>query len=368
MSYTIKDLHRKIEALAPRHMAESWDNVGLLIGDEDQKVNKVLLALDATPSVIDEAIAKGADLIVTHHPLIFKGIKNINNKTVLGKSILKLIKNNIGLISAHTNLDTAWGGTNDVLASLLGLEQIKILEPQGYDQYKKIVVYAPKSHSEQVREAMCEASAGHIGNYSHCTFNTEGVGTFKPSGGTNPYIGSPHKLEKVDEIRIETIVKEKSLKKVLSAMESAHPYEEIAYDIYNLEQKDLSYGIGRYGVLSEDMTLEKFTEYAKERLNLEYIQYVGHKNKSIRTIALCTGSGMDYVSKAQKVGADVYLTGDIRYHDAQDALFSGMSLVNASHYGTEVLVLPFLEDYLRTHLPELNIVQTNQERDPFTTL
>lgn len=364
----IKDLCRQLEKLAPKYMAESWDNVGLLVGDEEKEVKRIMLALDATPDVIDEAVNNKIDLIITHHPLIFKGLKQVNNKSVLGKSILKMIQNNVALYSAHTNLDMASGGTNDAIASLLGLEHVKVLKAEGFNYYKKLVVYVPATHSQQVADAMCKAGAGHIGNYSHCTFNTKGIGTFQPLEGTDPFIGEQGKVENVEEIRIETIVRSAEVGHIINEMIKAHPYEEVAYDIYALDKKDMAYGIGRTGQLVEEMTLESFATFVKDKLGLEYIQYIGHKNKKVKTIAFCTGSAIQYMKDAKKHKADVYMTGDIKYHDAQDALFEGINLINASHFGTEVLVLPFLKDYLGKHFEKLDIMMTTKEKDPFTTL
>ncbi|NDO46565.1 Nif3-like dinuclear metal center hexameric protein [Clostridium sp. MD294] len=347
MAVLCKEIIEQIETFAPQYLAEQWDNVGLTVGDKNKEVKKVLVALDVMTPVIEEAIHIGADLIVTHHPMIlFQKIKNIQSDTSLGKKIYNLIKNDISAYCAHTNLDIAFGGTNDVLANLAGLENIKILKNTNAEQLKKIVVYVPKEHQQTLREAICDAGAGFIGNYSHCTFSSEGIGTFLPLEGTKPYLGKPGLLEKVQEVRLETIVPSSLLHTVLKTIKKVHPYEEPAYDIYDVEQKGKQYGIGRIGTLKESMTFEQYSVFLKKQLSLDSIRIVGEKNKNIKTVALCTGSGVEFMEQAKIMGADAYLTGDIKFHEAQRAIEMGLCVADVTHYASEVIVVPILKQFL----------------------
>lgn len=347
MSVTCKEIMHSMEQFAPKHLAEHWDNVGLNVGNPDSKVSKILVALDVLPSVIDEAIEWKADMIITHHPMIlFQKIKGITADTSLGKKIYSLIQHNISAYSAHTNLDIAFGGTNDVLAELVDLEDIEILQETTSEELKKIVVYVPISHEEAVRNAMCDAGAGYIGKYSCCTFGVEGTGTFLPEEGAEPFLGSLGKLEKAKEIRLETIISKQKLKKVMGKMLSAHPYEEVAFDIYPVEQKGNCYGIGRIGNLKKPMSFEAYANLLKERLGLSSIRLVGDPSQQIERVGLCTGSGVEFMEVAKRKGADAFITGDIKFHEAQRALEMGLCIADATHYASEVLIVPILKKYL----------------------
>lgn len=347
MAVLCREVIKQLETFAPKQLAEQWDNVGLTVGDKNQSVHKILVALDVIPDVIQEAIDIGADMIVTHHPMIlFQKIKKIQADDILGKKIYSLIQNNISAYCAHTNLDIAFGGTNDVLAKLAGLEDIEILEQTDIEALKKIVVYIPKGYENVVRRAMCEAGAGFIGNYSDCTFLSEGTGTFLPLEGTKPFLGKQGKLESAQEIRLETIAPQNIVTAVLEAMKKVHPYEEPAYDIYAVEQKGKCYGIGRIGTLKQSMTFEEYSKFLKERLQLDAIRIVGQRDKSIKTVALCTGSGVEFMEQAKKLGADAYLTGDIKFHEAQRALELELCVADVTHYASEVLVVPILKEFL----------------------
>ncbi len=347
MSVLCREIIKELETFAPKQLAEDWDNVGLTVGDKNKAVNKILVALDVIPDVIQEAIDMGADMIVTHHPMIlFQKIKNIQADDMLGKKIYALIQNGISAYCAHTNLDIAFGGTNDTLAALAGLENIEILEQTNAESLKKIVVYIPKGHENAVREAMCNAGAGFIGKYSDCTFSTEGTGTFLPREGTKPFLGEQGTLERVEEVRLETIAPQNKVSAVIEAMKKAHPYEEPAYDIYAVEQCGKRYGIGRIGTLKQPMSFEEYSLFLKDKLQLDAIRIVGKKDKKIKTVALCTGSGVEFMEQAKKMGADAYLTGDMKFHEAQRALELELCVADVTHYASEVLVVPILKQFL----------------------
>ncbi|WP_105615078.1 Nif3-like dinuclear metal center hexameric protein [Vallitalea okinawensis] len=368
MNVRVEDICKAMEQIAPTYMAEKWDNVGLLVGRKERKVQRILLALDATPDVINEAIDNKVDLIITHHPVPFKPVSRINSDHLVGRQLLDLMENKIALFTAHTNLDATTGGTADVVADLLGLTDQKLLTQLGVEKLLKLVVFVPEKDAEHVRQVIGDAGAGHIGNYSHCTFSTSGEGTFLPQDGSNPYIGQQGHLEKVNELRIETIVSSSQVSNVIKAMIDAHPYEEVAYDLYPLKLEDQPFGAGRVGYLKTTMSLESFAKEVKEKLQLESIQYVGDPNKIIKKVALCTGSAMDFIDDAIGSGADVYLTGDIKYHEASDAVSDGIALVNASHFGTECLILQMLEEKLNNIFANVDIIRTKVQKDPFITL
>lgn len=347
MSVKVKDIMGVMEQIAPKKLAEGWDNVGLAIGDPEREVTKILVALDVIDPVVEEAKEIGAEMIVTHHPmLLFKKIESITTENALGRRIYNLIENGIAAFSAHTNLDIVGGGTNDVLAELAELENRELLEETWAQTFKKIVVYVPVGHEDAVRNAMCDAGAGHIGAYSHCTFGAAGKGTFLPLEGTNPFLGEQGKLEVADEIRLETIVPAEQVNGVVKAMIAAHPYEEAAYDIYPVEQKGKPEGIGRMGELPEAVPFKEFAAMLKEKLGLDAIRLVGDPEKMVKKVGLCTGAGVSFTSLAAAKGCDAYLTGDIKYHEAQEAVEKGIAVVDVTHYASEVLIVPVLQKKL----------------------
>ncbi len=347
MSVKVKDIMGVMEEIAPQKLAENWDKPGLAIGDPEREVKKILVALDVIEPVIAEAKRIGADMIVTHHPmLLFRKIESITADHPLGRRIYALIENGIAAFSAHTNLDVAQGGTNDVLAELAGLEHIEILEETWTQPLKKIVVYVPVGFEEAVRNAMCEAGAGQIGAYSHCTFGVQGKGTFLPLEGTQPFLGESGRLEEASEIRLETIVPAERANAVVKAILAAHPYEEVAYDIYPVEQNGGREGMGRIGDLPEAVSFREFAEILREKLHLDHIRLVGEADKRIKRVGLCTGAGAEFIALAKAKGADAFLTADIKYHEAQKAVELGIAVADLTHYESEVLIVPVLQKKL----------------------
>ena len=347
-SVRVKDIMGAMEEIAPKKLAEEWDKPGLAIGDPEREVKKILVALDVIDPVVEEAKRIGADMIVTHHPMrLFRKIESITADTLLGNRIFNLIQNNIAAFSAHTNLDVAAGGTNDVLAELAGLERIEILEETWVQGLKKIVVYVPVGYEQAVRNAMCSAGAGHIGAYSHCTFGTAGKGTFLPPEGTHPFLGKQGELETADEIRLETIAPSEQVHAVVQAMLAAHPYEEAAYDIYPVEQTGKKEGIGRIGELPDAIPFREFAKRLREKLGLDAIRLVGDGEKPVKRVGLCTGAGAEFVSLAAAKGCDAYLTADMKYHEAQKAVELGIAVADVTHYASEVLIVPVLQKKLQ---------------------
>ncbi len=339
-----------IEKLAPKTLAEDWDNVGLQVGDPRADIKKILVSLDLTEEVLQEAIKEKANMIITHHPFIFKSLKNIRMDLSTGNLIKQLIQKEINLYAAHTNLDITENGLNDMLAEKLSLQHIEVLSTMGQEKLFKIVVFVPKGHEDQIKDVMGKQGAGWIGNYSHCTFQAPGTGTFKPLEGTNPFIGSMGKIEKVEESRVETIVTQKILSKTLNAIIKAHPYEEVAYDIYPLENQGKVYGLGRIGIYEQPMAYDEFLNLLKAILNIEHLRTAGAKKESIKKVALCTGSGAEYIHRAAMLGVDVFITGDLKYHEAQQAKSLGISVIDAGHFATEIIVMEGLKRYLDKEL------------------
>lgn len=368
MQARCREIFRMIEELSPPDLAEEWDNCGLQVGDPQRMADRVLLALDMDEAVLDEALELEAGLVITHHPLLLKGIKQIREDLLPGRLVSKIIRAGITVYSAHTNLDSAGGGVNTVLAEALDLTGTEILRP-GKEKHLKLAVFVPVDHCDQVREALAGAGAGWIGNYSHCAFMSGGTGTFRPLEGASPYIGRAGDLEKVEEIRVETILPARITGGVIEAMLAAHPYEEVAYDLYPLENRSVSSGLGRVGSLKEAVSLNEFARKVKEALGVPAIRCGGLAGGKIQKVAVCGGSGGDLWPLALKAGADVLVTGDIGYHSARDMLAAGISFVDAGHYGTERLVLGPLARHLtegcRDRNLEVEFIVSSVDGDPF---
>jgi len=357
-----------MEKLAPKKLAMEWDNPGLAVGDPAAKINKILIVLTVTLEAVRYAAQNGFDMIISHHPMIFKPINALRKDLPLGSVAYEAIKHGITIYSAHTNLDVAANGVNDVLAKALELEDVTILKKTAEEPLKKITVYVPRGYENAVRNAMGDAGAGFIGNYSHCSFNMAGTGTFKPGEGTKPFVGEKGKLEVVDEVRIETIVPETLVRKVISAMLKVHPYEEAAYDIYPLENVGNEFGLGRVGNLKKSVSLKTLCETVKLKLSASYVRVSGELNREVSKVAVCGGAGGDLISTAAFAGADVFITGDVKYHDAVDAKALDLAVIDAGHFSTENPVLAVLVGYLEREielLGEKAYIQVYEDKDPF---
>ncbi|MGI8316120.1 Nif3-like dinuclear metal center hexameric protein [Halobacillus mangrovi] len=364
---TAQEVIREFEKWSPKHLAFDWDNVGLQIGTLNKPIENVMVTLDVLENVVDEAIEKNVDLIIAHHPVLFVKLSEINFDTPKGRVIRKLIQHDITVYAAHTNLDVAKGGVNDVMAEALNLENVKPLLSSQQDDLVKLTVFVPEEHADALRNAVSNAGAGHIGNYSHCTYQLSGEGTFKPLEGTNPYIGSKGELEMVKEKRIETIVPKSKLKDVLKAMEEAHPYEEVAYDLYPLLNEGETLGAGRIGRLPEPVSLEELCRLVKEKYSVPTVRFVGENTKPVKKVALLGGSGEKFIHQAKRSGADVYITGDLTFHLAQDAKEMGLSIIDPGHH-VEKIICQKVKDYLEKHCNQdsrLNIMISEANTEPF---
>ncbi|HCX65181.1 MAG TPA: Nif3-like dinuclear metal center hexameric protein [Eubacteriaceae bacterium] len=339
-----------LNEFAPFGLAEEWDHVGLMVGSKEISIQKILFCLDVTEQVIDEAIEEKADLILSHHPFFFESVKRLDWSDQKAKEIQKIIKHDISVISAHTNLDSSKWGLNAVLAQRIGLKEHRPLMAKFEGRRYKLAVYVPDSHAEEVKKAMFGSGAGKLGNYSECSFEISGIGQFKPNRKANPYLGSNENLERVKEQKIEVLIMEKDLASVQLALKRAHPYEEPAYEIYEILQGDAEHGLGVVGKLSEGMTTSDFVKKTKEVLSLSTIVRAGAPKEYIKTVAICTGSGAGFIDQASKRGADVLLTGDLKYHEAQKAFARGLMVIDAGHYGTEIFSKEILYDYFQEKL------------------
>lgn len=356
-----------LDELAPRRLAESWDNVGLLVGDGRKSVNRIMVCLDAPEWVIEEAVDNNIDMIISHHPIIFSGIKRVNTDTALGRKLINLIKNDISLYCLHTNFDIVSGGLNDIFAGELGFSSSAIIEETYREKLFKLVVYVPAGYEDSVADAMCSAGAGYIGKYSGCTFRSKGTGTFEPQEGAKPFLGSIGSLERVEEFRVETIVPEKLLSKAVGEMLKVHPYEEAAYDIYETKNEGQVMGLGRIAELERETTLSMFADSVKTLLGVQNIRYAGDPNRRIKKVALLNGSGGKFISSARFAGADVLVTGDIQYHDTLDALEMGLCVIDAGHYATEKIMMKYITEFLKSKFRELkadvDVVESNSNTE-----
>ncbi|MBB6454299.1 dinuclear metal center YbgI/SA1388 family protein [Salirhabdus euzebyi] len=362
---------KQLEKWAPKTLAMDGDKIGLHVGTLNKPVKKVMVTLDVLENVVDEAIEKNVDLIIAHHPFIFKALKVISPDNEKGRIIEKLIRNNISVYVAHTNLDVADGGINDMLMNELGFQKTNILVEMSREELFKLVVFVPETHQEEVRTALGDSGAGHIGDYSHCTFQTSGQGTFKPLEGSNPYIGKTNELERVNEVRMETIVPKSKLSLVLSEMENAHPYEEVAYDLYPVELEGKVFGLGRYAVLEEKITLEQFVKQIKERLDVPAVRVVGDLKKKIKTVGIIGGDGNKFIHQVKRKGVDVLITGDVYYHTAHDAMGIGLSMIDPGHHIEKVMkkgVKAFLDKQCRENDMKVEVITSTAITEPFQFL
>lgn len=365
MAVKCKDVVNFMEKWAPAYLAEEWDNVGLIIGDEGKTVNRILVCLDITSSVVEYAENENVDMIITHHPLLFRPIKRLCGSNWKEKLIARLIKKDICVYSAHTNLDYAEEGVNWQLAQAIGLTEIRNLKTVKEEKIYKVAVFVPYESLDAVREAMGKEGAGWIGRYSNCFFMAEGTGTFMPLEGTNPYIGTQGVLEKVKEYRLESVVPESKLKGVIEAMIKAHPYEEVAYDIYPLKIKGRGFGYGKIGVVNPSLSLQEFASNVKKALNADYVRVIGKSKEDIKKAAVFSGSLDEDILGSIPSDVDVLVTGDIKYHIAIEIAEMGMCVIDAGHFNTENVIVPAIINKIKSKFTDINITGIETKLDPF---
>jgi dinuclear metal center YbgI/SA1388 family protein len=360
------DIISLLEDIAPLSLQESYDNSGLLIGSRDSEITQALLTLDVTSEVVDEAIEHQCNLIIAHHPLIFKGLKRLTDSNDVEKSIVKAIKADIAIYAIHTNLDNVFEGVNHMLATKLGLTNLSILSKKT-NILRKIVTFCPVEQADQVRKAMFKAGAGHIGNYDNCSFNMTGTGTFKGNDNTQPFVGQPGKLHQENEIRIETVVPFYLVNKTIQALVHSHPYEEVAYDIYPIENYFSQIGSGMIGELPEAIPAETFLKNVKEQLGCQYIKHNTLIDRPVKKVAVCGGSGSFLIGDAFRAKADIFITGDIKYHEFFEHL-NLMTIVDAGHFETEQSTKELLERFLTKKFPNFALRISKKNVNPVSFL
>ena len=341
----IKDIAQCIEEFAPLRLQESYDNSGLIIGDIEREVKKALICVDVTEEIIDEAIKKGCDIVIAHHPLIFgNGVKKFGNATMQERIIQSSIKNDIAIYAAHTNLDNYYNGLNKILCDKLEVKNTRVIQPKG-DMLRKLVTFCPVDKANDVREAIFKTGAGFIGNYDSCSFNAEGTGTFRANEGANPYVGKVGELHQEKEVRIETIYPVFLEQQIIKALLKAHPYEEVAYDIYPLANKDNRSGAGLTGELKEEYEELDFLLGLKDATEAGCIRHTRLRGKKIKKVAVCTGSGSFMIKEAIAAGADIFITADMKYHQFFDAE-GKIIIADIGHYESEQFVKELLYSIL----------------------
>lgn len=358
----VKDIVAKLEELAPPALQESYDNSGLLVGEPKTEVTGVLVSLDVTESIVQEAINEGCNMIVSHHPIIFGGLKRLTGKNYVERTVMMALRNNIALYAIHTNLDNVMHGVNNRIAEKLQLGSREILKPI-VGRLLKLVTFAPKSAHELVLSALFSAGAGHIGNYSECSFSLEGAGTFKGGEGTNPAVGKQGERHTEEEFRIEVILPDHLKHAVLNALIKAHPYEEVAYDFYRLENSNQNTGAGMIGSLKEPQEPMEFLKHLKETFGAGAVRYTEPVKDVVQNVAVCGGSGSFLLPDAIRKGADVFITGDFKYHQFFDAE-NRIMIADIGHYESEQFTIGLLAEHLTVNFPNFAVRLTNQNTNP----
>ena len=358
----IKEIISALEQFAPLPLQDSFDNAGLQVGLTDAEATGALLCLDVTEAVLDEALATGCNLVVSHHPLLFKGCKSLTGRTYVERCVIKAIRHGIAIYSAHTNMDNAPQGVNHKMALKLGLTALQVLEPKE-QMLLKLAVYVPQSHAEAVRQALFAAGCGCIGRYDSCSFGTQGQGTFRPGEGTRPYLGRPHELSTVPEVRIETILPAYRQADALRAIHSAHPYEEPAYDLYPLQNTWAQTGAGVIGQLPEPEPETDFLARVKATFHVACLRHNALTGRPVRTVALCGGAGAFLMPQALRAKADVFITGEIKYHDyfGHDG---EILLTEIGHYESEQYTQEIFHTIIREAFPALPVRHTTVDTNP----
>lgn len=358
----IKDITACIEEIAPLNYAEGFDNVGLLVGNYNDNVSGVLVTLDTLENVVDEAIEKQCNLIVSFHPIIFSGLKKLNGKNYVERVVLKAIKNDIAIYAMHTALDNSFQGVNARICEVLGLQNKKILIPQK-NTIKKLTTYVPIETAEEVRLALFKAGAGNIGNYDFCSFNTEGAGTYRGNENSNPVIGEKGKLHTEKETFISVIYEKHLERNILSALFNTHPYEEVAYDIVPLDNIHQEIGMGMIGELPEEKSASEFLSYVKEKMNAKGIRHSKILDKPIKKVAVLGGSGSFAIDNAIHKGADIYITADVKYHEFYKAE-GKLIIADIGHYESEQFTKNLLVEILTKKFPNFAIILSQRNTNP----
>ncbi|PZX49336.1 Nif3-like dinuclear metal center hexameric protein [Algoriphagus chordae] len=362
MGYKISDVISYLEQIAPPSYQESYDNATLITGDRTAEVRGIVCSLDCIESTVEEAIELGANMIVAHHPIVFKGLKSLTGKNYVERTIIKAIKNDIAIYAIHTNLDHVPHGVNRRISDRLGLLDCKILQPKR-QLLSKLVFYVPEPEKDKVLQAVYAAGAGKIGEYADCSFQVKGMGTFTPSAKANPTIGESGKAQEEQEIRVEVLVSNHVLPKVLQEMRAAHSYEEVAYYVQSLENENQEVGAGMIGMLAQEMEGEGFLDYLKAKMNLQVIKHTQVLSRKIKKVAVCGGAGIFLLGDAKRAGADVFVTADVKYHEFFDADGS-LILCDIGHYESEIFTKELLWELLSQNFPNIALYLTKVVTNP----
>jgi dinuclear metal center YbgI/SA1388 family protein len=358
----IQDITSFLETIAPASLQESYDNAGLLTGNPAWDCTGIITTLDVTEAVVLEVIEKKCNLIVAHHPIIFGGLKKITGENYVERTIITAIKNDIAIYAIHTNLDNVLGGVNGKMADQLGLINRKILQPKN-GMLKKLVTFVPTNKAEEVRNSLFAAGAGHIGNYSECSFSSVGEGTFTGGAGTDPFVGKPGQRHIEKEARLEMIFPAWVEKEMLKALISTHPYEEVAYDIFSLDNRYKGIGSGLVGELPASVAAVDFLYQLKKGFGLTVVRHTPLPEKHVRKIALCGGAGGFLIGAAVACGADFYITGDVKYHEFFDAN-DRLVIADIGHFESEQYTIDLLFDILREKFPNFAVLKTGMKTNP----
>lgn len=362
----------QFEAFSPKKLALTGDPIGLQIGTLNKEVKRVMVTLDVLESVVDEAIEKEVDLIIAHHPPIFSKLAQVNDQSATGRIVMKCIAHEIAVYAAHTNLDVAQGGVNDMMAQAIGLTDTRVLAPTFENAVYKLVVFVPEEAVQRVSTALTKAGAGQIGAYSACQFHSVGTGQFQAEAGTNPAIGQIGEIERVAEVRIETVVTELNQKQVIRAMKQAHPYEEVAYDLMRQERTAEPLGLGRIGYLEQATTLKQFAEHIRQVFGVDNLRFVGDEDRLIKKVAVLGGDGNKYVSTAAFAGADVLVTGDLYFHVAHDAMALGLAVVDPGHHVESIMKQGVVDEltkrFEQRRIKDVELIVSTANTNPFKFL
>ena len=356
----IKEITSAIEAVAPLYLQEGWDNAGMQVGDVDREVTGVLLCTDVREETIDEAIERGMNMIISHHPLLFRGLKKIVGRSYQERVVARAIKHDIAIYCAHTNMDSAVGGVNFKMAEKLGLKNVGVLDPQ-QDTLRKLVVFAPVEAATDVEHAMCDAGAGRLGNYDNCCYLMSGEGHYRALDGAEPWSGEVGEIHHEPEIRVEVLVHKSLCSRVVAAMLKAHPYEEPAFDIIALENGDKYAGLGVIGE-TEPQNACDFLEKVKTAFEVKSLRYSGNLNRKVKIVAMCGGAGSEFIGTAMSRGADVYITGDMKYHEFQGHE-DQIILADIGHYESEHFTKEIFYDIIQKKNPNFAVDFARSEKN-----
>lgn len=368
----VSDIMEIMAEFAPPRLAEDWDNTGLQFGSRQWQVSRVFVALEPTLAAVNKACEAGADMLITHHPLIFKPMSSVDVDSPTGAIIDTAARNQLAIFAAHTNLDSAEGGINDVLCRELGISNLSALCPATGAEHYKVVVFVPEDYAGAVIEAICSSPAGRIGNYSCCTFRSPGAGTFMPGEGADPWDGNVGELSEAKEVRLETVVEKTGLRQAIEQIRDAHPYETMAYDVFSLAQEQTGEGLGRIGDVDPPRELAGLAREIKEKLALSSVRFSGPADMKIEKAAVCSGGGGGVLGQFLATDAQVLISGDLRYHDAINTCENGRAIIDIGHFASERLIVPVirqrLQDALRRADGDVRVTVMEDEADPFVCI